>query len=142
MKNLVLLFAVLCTVCLNAYGQRADVATYELVERCGTVSVYALDNEFRMVVGPVHNPKASLLLGMLPETAASQFDRISKMGEKDFKSGERRVFLLCGEPFLFNASGAGENRRYSFRGITSKIRFSLTEAEVQAIKNAILEKKN
>ena len=138
MKNLVLSVAVLLAACLNVFGQRADVASYGLVVKCGTVSVYTRDDEFRMVVGSVQNPKASLLLGVFPEAAAAQMDRIAKMGENEVNPGERRIFQLCGEPFLLTVSGTDGRRKYSFQGINTSVRFSLSEKDVRTIRQAIL----
>ena len=138
MKNLVLSVAVLLAACLNVFGQRADVASYGLVVKCGTVSVYTRDDEFRMVVGSVQNPKASLLLGVFPEAAAAQMDRIAKEGTKEVASGVKRTFQFCGEPFLFKVSGTDGKRKYSFQGLDSPVKFTLTEEEVQRIKNALL----
>ena len=138
MKNLLLSVAVLLTACLNVFGQQNGASAYELVVKCGTVSVYSGNNEFRMVIGSIQNPKASFLLGVLPESAASQMDRIVRMGEKEVAPGVKRTFQFCGEPFLFDVSGTGEKRKYSFRGIDTPVKFSLTEKEVQRIKSAVL----
>ncbi len=139
MKNWVLLLAVLFIACFNVFGQEVDLTTYELVAKRGNVSVITGNNEYRMVVGSVKNPKMSLFLGVHPEVAATQMDRISKMGETNYQPGEKRTFLLCGEAFSFNASGQGEKRKYSFRGINTPVKFALTEEDVQAIKSAILK---
>ena len=139
MKNLVLSIAVLLTACLNVFGQQTDAAAYELVVKCGTVSVYAGDNEFRMVIGSIQNPKASFFLGVHPEAAAVQMDRIVREGAKEVASGVKRTFQFCGEPFLFKVSGSGDKRKYSFQGLDTPVKFTLTEEEVQSIKRAILK---
>ena len=139
MKNLVLSVAVLLTACLNVFGQRTGAAAYELVVKCGTVSVYVGDNEFRMVIGSIQNPKASFLLGVHPETAACQMDRIVREGAKEVASGVKRTFQFCGEPFIFKVSGSGDKRKYSFQGLDTPVKFTLTEEDVQSIKSAILK---
>lgn len=139
MKNLVLSIAVLLTACLNVFSQQTGAAAYELVVKCGTVSVYSGDNEFRMVIGSIQNPKASFLLGVHPETAACQMDRIVREGAKEVAPGVKRTFQFCGEPFLFKVSGSGDRRKYSFQGLDTPVKFTLTEEDVQAIKEAILK---
>ena len=139
MKNFVLSIAVLLTACLNVFGQQTGAAAYELVVKCGTVSVYSGNNEFRMVIGSIQNPKASFLLGVHPETAATQMDRIVREGAKEVAPGVKRTFQFCGEPFIFKVSGSGEKRKYSFQGLDTPVKFTLTAEDVQAIKEAILQ---
>ena len=142
MKNWVLLLAVLFTACISAFGQEVDFSAYELVAKRGNVSVVAGNNEYRLIVGSTKKPKASLLLGVHPETAAAQLERISRLGTKPRNPGEQSVFLFCGEPFSYDVSGADSLMVYSFRSTGGPAKFSLSETDIRAFKKAILEKKN
>lgn len=139
MKNWVLLMAVLLTASFNAFGQGVDFSTYELVAKQGNVSIIAGNNEYRLIVGSTKKPKASLFLGVHPEAAAAQLERISVQGKKENPSGEERVFLLCGEPFSMKTSGADSLMVYSFRAVNGPAKFSLSEKDVRAFKKAILQ---
>ncbi len=138
MNKLVLLVVTLLLACGSVFGREGSFATYELVARRGNVSLVTKGGEYRMLVGIGRRPHRSLLLGTTPETAASQFNRISEMGSNENYTNRRRMVPLCGEIFFLTVSGHKDAKHYSFRGIDRRIRFELSEEEVRELREEIL----
>ena len=137
MKHLLLIAALILTT-LSAIGQPVDFTTYDVIAKRGDVSVIVKGDDYRMVVGSLKKPKINLMLGNTKEQAASWIERIATFSAKSSNYAERdRMVALCGVPFFFSVSGAGEDEKYSFKAENSRVQFSLTAKDCRLLKEAL-----
>lgn len=125
-------------IAATSFAQPVDFSTNERVIRRGNVTVVHQGDEYRLIVGPLKNPKICLLLGMSADLAAYQEERIRKMGREEYYFTGNRLVSFCGDSFSFSVKGKGEGQTYAFRKLNASQRFSLNVNDVRAIKEAIL----
>lgn len=138
MKKLIL--AILCCLIgMASYGQRVDFSTYDHVIKRGKVSIVCHNDEYRMIIGSLKNPKICLLIGMSSESAAESLNRILKKGTDEELLHRAIPVGLGGIRFSMRISGPVTNRTFSMRGLDDPVRFTLSSQDIIAIKQAILD---
>ena len=138
MKKLIL--AILCCLIgMASYGQRVDFSTYDHVIKRGKVSIVCHNDEYRMIIGSLKNPKLSILIGMSPEAAVGCLNSLlKKEGNKEFLHRAMPIGL-GGIRFSMRMSGPSSNRIFSLNGLDDPVRFSLNAQDIKAITQAILD---
>ena len=138
MKKLIL--AILCCLIgMASYGQRVDFSTYDRVIKRGMVSIVCHNDEYRMIIGSLKNPKLSILIGMSPEAAAGCLNSLlRKESNKEFLNRAMPVGL-GGVRFAMRMSGPSSNRTFSLRGLDDPIRFTLSSQDIRVMKQAVLD---
>ncbi len=138
MRKLVL--AILCCLIgMASYGQRVDFSTYDHVIKRGKVSIVCHNDEYRMIIGSLKNPKLSILMGMSPEAAAGCLNSLlRKEDNKEFLHKAMPVGL-GGIRFAMRMSGPSSNRTFSLSGLDDSVRFKMSAQGIKAMKQAILD---
>lgn len=140
MKKLILIM-IACLMCLEALGQRVDFSTYERVFHQGKMSIVCQDQEYRLIVGSLSNPRMSLLLGGSPEVAVGNLNRINSIVRSSYVSEAKTAkvsTVFCGELFVLTVSGPEPNRTVSFRGMDSPVRFSMSQEGLDEMRHSIV----
>lgn len=139
MKKLIIVILISLTS-LIAFGQEVDFSTYDKVITRGKVTIVCHDQEYRMIVGSLKNPRMSLLLGDGPELAIGNLNRIIDFSKNrpETESEKTKVsYAFCGELFALSFSGPKSNRVIAFDGMNTRGRFSLHLMDLEEMKQEI-----
>lgn len=139
MKKVIMICAMLVTMVVTAFAQKTtDFTTYDVVAKAGDVSIIVKDNDYRMVVGSLKNPKLNMIMGYTKEQAASKIDRILNFSKENYTKKNRNV-SVCGVMFLLNITGDGDNKKYLFAAVDKHGWFDLSLRDCKQLKQSILE---
>ncbi len=138
MKKVLMICAMLVTMVATAFAQKTtDFTTYDVVAKAGDVTIIVKDNDYRMVVGSVKNPKINMLMGYTKEQAASKIDRILDFSKEGYTKKNRNV-SVCGVMFFLTITGNGDNEKYHLKAADRKGKLDLSVRDCEQLKQSIL----
>lgn len=135
MKRILVVLLVL-VISITVFAQKTDFTTYDVIAKAGDVSIIVKDNDYRMLVGSLKKPKLNMLMGYSKEQAINRIDGILDFSKEGYTKNDRNV-SVCGEIFLLNITGKGDNEKYHFDAIDKKVKFSLTVEYCRLLKSKI-----
>lgn len=114
MKRLLLISSIIISTFMSAFAQKVDYTKYEVLAKSGNISVVVKDNDYRMVVGSLAQPKTVFLLGYSKEQATQRFEDLLKAADNDYYTRTNRQICFCAVGLLLTIEGTGDNERYRF----------------------------
>lgn len=137
MKKLLIITIVIVTSVISAVAQKTvDFTAYDVVAKVGDASIIVKDNDYRMVVGSLKNPKLNMIMGFSKEQAVSKIDRILNFSKEGYTKKNRNV-SVCGVMFLLNITGEGENEKYHFDAVDKTVKFDLSAKDYLQLKKSL-----
>ena len=137
MKRLVAVLQILILAAMQAFGQKPDFSSNEIIARSGNVQIVVKDNYYRMVVGPLNKPAKAFLLGYSGNHAAQSIESLLAAADDDHYTRTNRQICFCGMGLLLTIDGAGEDENYTFVDENAKSRFSLSKHQLLAFRDAL-----
>ena len=137
MKKLLIITIVIVTSVISAVAQKTvDFTAYDVVAKVGDASIIVKDNDYRMVVGSLKNPKLNMIMGFSKEQAVSKIDRILDFTNEKYTRENRNV-SVCGVMFILTITGEGENEKFHFVATDNKGKFTLTKKNIISFKDSL-----
>ena len=134
MKRILTTSAILISAIVSAFAQKVDYTKYEVLAKSGNISVVVKDNDYRMVVGSLTQPKKVFLLGYSKEQATQRFEDLLKAADNDYYTRTNRQICFCGVGLLLTIEGTGDNERYRFVEEGKFTRFVLSKSDLLQFK--------
>ena len=136
-KNKFILVMLFLLSSLSMTAQKIDFTTYNVVAKAGDVTIVEKSNDYRMVVGSVKKPKATIHLGYSKEQVAQRFSGLLETcNNKDYSKSERQI-RFCGVGFHITIKGSGDKEHYTFTKDGEKVSFDLSKSDVLSFKNSL-----
>ena len=135
MKRLLTISVILISAVVSAFAQKVDYTQFEVLAKSGDVSVVAKDNYYRMVVGPLKNPKKVIFLGYSKDQVDQMLEHLLKIADNDVYTKTNRQITFCGVIFLLTIEGTGDNERYTFVEQGKSTSFVLSKSDLHRFIN-------
>ena len=137
MRKILISLIITFFITVSVFAQGIDFTTYDVLAKCGDVTVVVKNNDYRMVVGPLKRSTTSFMLGNTKDQAEEAIDKLIEVIEKDQIIRERRTILFCGVPLNFYAVGSGKKVRYLFQRTDSSVKIEITVTDCQTLKQSL-----
>lgn len=136
MKKILMICVMLVTMVVTTFGQKVDYNQYNVVAHKGNITVVEKDGkDYRMVIGPLKNPKKMYAMGHNKELAAGRFNRLIEIIENEKFPKQGRLERFCGSQIRVFTKGEGEQRLFIFKDASSNAKFVLTRQDCLELKD-------